>query len=113
VRSHLGEQRQQYHRQLGHRATGVGGVDPDRVGQVAHPDSALGQLVDQVQRVAHGATEPVQGVHHDHIPAAGIVEQCAQSEAVGGRPGVLVDVDPRGRDALLARRVQVTLKVLF
>jgi hypothetical protein len=112
VRSHLGEQRQQYHRQLGHRATGVGGVDPDRVGQVAHPDSALGQLVDQVQRVAHGATEPVQGVHHDHIPAAGLVEPCAQSGAVGGRSDFL-STYIRGRDALLAQRVQLTLKVLF
>jgi hypothetical protein len=35
---HLPEQRQQDHGELRHRVIGVGGVDADRVGQVAHPD---------------------------------------------------------------------------
>src|SRR5450759_1478596 len=64
---HLAEQRQQHHRQLGHRVVRVRGVDPDRVGQVPHPDPALGEFVDEVEGVPHGAAEPVQGVHHDRV----------------------------------------------
>jgi len=37
------------------------------VGEIAHPHPALGQLMDQVQHVPHGAAQPVQGVDHDHI----------------------------------------------
>jgi len=52
---HLPEQGEQHDGELGHRIGRVAGVDPDRVSPVADPDAALGQLVDQVQRVPHGA----------------------------------------------------------
>jgi hypothetical protein len=39
----------------------MAGVD-DRVGEVADPDATGGQVVDQVEGVAHGAAEPVEGV---------------------------------------------------
>ena len=37
----------------------MAGVD-DRVGEVADPDATGGQVVDQVEGVAHGAAEPVE-----------------------------------------------------
>ena len=94
-------------------SSGVRGVDADRVGQVAHPDPARGQVVDQVQGVAHGAAEPVQGVHHDHVPVAGVAEQGAQPGPVGGGSGLLVHEGPLGRDPHLAEGVQLPVEVLF
>jgi hypothetical protein len=110
---HLPEQRQQDDGELRHRILRIRGVDPDRVGEVAHPDPARGQVVDQVQRVAHGAPEPVEGVHHDHVLGAGVTEQRPQARPVGGRAGLLVHEDPLGRDPELGERVRLPVEVLF
>lgn len=70
---HLAEEGEHDHGQLGHRVLGVGGVDPDGVGQVPHADAAVGEVVDEVQGVPHGAAQSVQGVHDDHVPLARLV----------------------------------------
>jgi hypothetical protein len=46
--------------------------------------------VDQVQRVAHGAPEPVERVYDDHVALAGVGDQLAQSGAIDSRAGFLV-----------------------
>jgi len=48
----------------------VGEVRP--IGEVAHADAPLGELVDQVEGVAHGPPEPVEGVDHDDVAVAGV-----------------------------------------
>jgi len=60
--------------------------------------TALGELVDQVQGVPHSAAQPVQGVHHDHVTGPGVVEQNSQPVRVGRGAGLLVQIDPLGRD---------------
>jgi hypothetical protein len=91
---HLGEQRQQHRRQLPHRVGRVGRVDLDRIGQVTHPHLTLGQLMDQVQRVPHGAAQPVQGVYHDLIASPGEPQHRPQPRPVHRRPGLVVQIDP-------------------
>ncbi len=91
---HLPEQREQHDGELSQRIGWVARVDPDRAGQVADPDTALGELVDQVQGVTHRAAQPVQGVHHDHVPRPGVVEQDPQPGPVGGGAGLPVQIDP-------------------
>jgi len=94
---HLPEQRQQHDGELGHRVGRVRGVDLDRVGEVTNPDSPLGELVDEVEGVADGATEPVQGVHHDHVAVAGVRQCRPQPGPVRRGTGLLVQVDPLRR----------------
>ena len=53
-------------------------------------------------RHCHGATEPVQGVHHDHVTGAGVLEHRAQPRPVGGCAGLRIQIDPLGRDAQTA-----------
>jgi hypothetical protein len=55
----------------------------DRVGEFAHANAAFGQVVDEVDGVAHGAAEPVQSVHDDHVAVPGVVEQ--RNVALAGR----------------------------
>jgi len=110
---HLGEQRQQHHRQLPHRIGRVGRVDLDRIGQVAHPDAALGQLMDQVQRVTHGAAQPVQGVDHDYIASLGEPQHRPQPRPVHRRPGLLIQVDTLPGDPDCGQRVDLPLQVLL
>ena len=50
----------------------------------------LVQVVDQVQRVADGAAEPVESMHHDDIALAGVSQQYLQPGPLGGGPGLLV-----------------------
>jgi hypothetical protein len=50
---HLREQRQQHDRELRRRILGIARVDLDRIGQVAHPDPALG--------TAHGSCSACRG----------------------------------------------------
>jgi hypothetical protein len=64
---HLSEQREQDDDQLRHRVGGAEGVHLDGVGEVADPDAVGGEVMDQVQGVAHGPSEPVEGVNHDDI----------------------------------------------
>jgi len=101
------------HGELGHRIGGVRGVDLDRVGEVAHPDAALGELVDEVKGVADGAAEPVQGVHHDHVAVAGVLQRRLQPGPVGRGTGLLVQVDPLRRDPGLMQRVDLPVQVLL
>ena len=110
---HLRKQRQQHHRKLRHRILRVGRVDPDWVGEVAHPDPPLRELVDQVQRVAHRPAEPIEGVHHDHVPLARVLEHGAQAGPVDGRPGLLIDVDPIAGNARLEQRLDLAVEVLL
>jgi len=110
---HLPKQGQQHDRELGHRVRRVGRVDLDRVGQVTHPDAALGELVDRAKRVADGPAEPVQGVHHDHVTGAGEPQHRPQPRPVHRRTGLLVQVDPLRRDPGLLQRVDLPVQVLL
>ncbi len=110
---HLPEQGEQHDGELGHRIGRVAGVDPDRVSQVADPDAALGKLVDQVQRVPHGAAQAVQGVHHDHVTGAGVVKQGREPGPVGGGAGLLVQIDPLCRDPGAGQCVDLPVEVLL
>jgi hypothetical protein len=103
----------QHHSQLAHRVVRVRRVDTDRVREIAEADAALVQVVDQVQGVADGAAESVEGVHHDDIAAAGVAEQGLQSGAVGGGPGLLVHVDVRLLDSGLGEGVDLPIEVLL
>jgi hypothetical protein len=69
--------------------------------------------VDQVQRVAHRATQPVKGVHDDHIANAREVQQGAKTRAVGGRAGLLVDIDPISPNTDLGERLDLAVEVLL
>jgi hypothetical protein len=48
----------------------------------AYADPLLGQLVDEVEDLAQGAAEPVQGVGHDHVAGSGVAEQGGQAGPV-------------------------------
>jgi hypothetical protein len=52
-------------------------------------------------------------VNHDHITGAGIPQQRPQARPVGRGPGALVHIDPLGRDAELAYRVELPVKILL
>jgi len=67
----------------------------------------------QVEGVAHGPAEPVQGVYDDHVPAAGVAQQGFQPGPVGSSPGFLVDIDMAGGDAGSRERVDLPVEVLF
>jgi len=79
----------------------------------AHPDSSLGELVDEVEGVADGAAEPVQGVHDDHVAVAGVGQRRLEPGAVGGGTGLLIQVDPLRRDSGLVQRVDLPVQVLL
>ena len=112
---HLPEQGEQDDREPGHRVGGVAGVDLDGVGKVPDSDAAFGELVDQVEGVAHGAPEPVQGVNHDDVTGARVAEGGLQPGPVGGGAGagLLVQVDPLWRDAGLCEGVELAVEVLL
>ncbi len=110
---HLPEQRQQHDREPGHRVRRVRRIDPDRIGEVTHSHAALCELVDQVESVADGAAEPVQGVHHDHIAVAGVGQRRLQPGPVGRGTGLLVQVDPLRRDPGLMQGVDLPVQVLL
>jgi hypothetical protein len=69
--------------------------------------------VDQVERVAHGAPEPVERVHDDHVAVAGVGDELSQPGAIDGRAGLLVEVDPLERDPDVGERVDLTIEVLL
>ena len=69
--------------------------------------------MDQVERVAHRAPEPIEGVDDDHVALARVPDDLAQSGPVGRRPGLLVDVDPLARDPDLRERVDLSIEVLL
>jgi hypothetical protein len=66
---HLPEQRKQDECELGHRVGRVRRVGLYRVGGVADPDAAFGEIVDQVEGVSDGPAQPVEGVHDQDSPA--------------------------------------------
>jgi hypothetical protein len=45
-----------------------------RVGQRPHADAAPGEVVHEVEDFAQVAAEAVEGVHHDRVAGAGVVE---------------------------------------
>jgi hypothetical protein len=59
---HLAEERKHHDGQLRHGIRWIGGIDPDRVSQVPDSDAAGCKVVDEVQGVPDGTTQPVQGV---------------------------------------------------
>ncbi len=81
--------------------------------QVPYPDPAFAQVVDQVQGVAHIPAEPVEGVDDDDVAVAGVLEQCGQPGAVGGGPGLAIDVNPVRRDTGRGEGVELPIEVLF
>jgi hypothetical protein len=101
---HLAEQREEHDRKLRHRVVGVGGVDLDWVGEVANPDLAPGELVDEVQRVANGSPEAVEGVYDDDVAFPGVGDDVTQAGTVGGGAGLLVDANPVAGDPDLLER---------
>lgn len=80
----------------------IRGIDLDGISQGAHPDLTLLKVMDQIESVTDGATQPVEGVDDDGISLAGLLE----SEPIRGESGFLVDVDVFIRNTLLygARR---------
>jgi hypothetical protein len=100
---HLGEQCEQDGGQLGHWVGGAGRVDFDGVGEV----------VDQVQGVAHGPSEPVEGVDHDDVAVSGVLDHRLCAGGVGGGAGLLVEVDPLGWDSCRFERDDLPVQVLF
>ena len=44
---HLAEEREHHHRQLRHRVLWIRRINPDRVSEIAHPHTAVGQIVDE------------------------------------------------------------------
>jgi len=110
---HLSKQRQQHDGEVGHRVAVVGGVDPDRVGEVAHPDAAPGQLMNEVEGVPDGPPQPVQGVHDDHVTVAGVRQRRVEPRPVSRRAGLLVQVDPLRGDPGLVQRIELPVQVLL
>ena len=110
---HLREQGQQDDRELSHRVAGVRGVDLDRVREVADPDAAVGEVVDQVEGVAHRAPQAVQGVHDDDVALTGVLQHRPEARPVGGRAGLLVQKDLVPCDAGRHERLDLPVKVLL
>lgn len=112
---HLAEEGEEDDGELGHRVVGVAGVDLDGVGEVADSDAAFGELVDQVEGVADGAAESVQGVHDDDVPGAGVAERRLQPGPRGGRSraGLLVEVSAISWDPGLGQGVELAIEVLL
>ena len=55
--------------------------------------------MDEIEGVADGAAEPVEGVHDGDVAVAGVGQGGAQAGPVGGGAGLLVEVDVCGIDA--------------
>jgi len=68
--------------------------------------------MDQVQRVAHRPSQPVQGVHHDHMAPPGEPQHRPKPRPVHRRPGLVVQVDPLPGDPDRHQRVDLPLQVL-
>jgi hypothetical protein len=98
---------------LRHGIIRIGGINADRVGQIPDSDAAACQVVDEVQGVPEGAAQPVQGVHHNHVPLAGLVEGFTKSGTVCGGPGFFVQIDVPGGDAFAAQCIDLSVEVLF
>ena len=69
--------------------------------------------MDQIQGVPDGAAQSVQGVHHDHVPLAGLVQGFMESWAVCGEPGFFVHVDMFGEATFATECVDLPFEVLF
>ena len=110
---HLGEQRQQHHSELRHRIIRAGGIDADRIGKVSHADAAFAQVVNQVENLAYGPAEPIQGVDDDHVAVASIAQQGLQPGPVNRRTGLFVGVDVSGLYVGAGERVDLPVEVLL
>jgi hypothetical protein len=69
--------------------------------------------VDEVEDLAEITAEPVEGVHHDRVAAAGILEHLDQAGPGGGGAGLLVGVDPLGGDASGGQGVELPVEALL
>ncbi len=70
------------------------------VGQGAHPDSLLAEVVDEVQHFAQVPAEPVECVGGDDVAGTRVFEQFGQAGPVDRGTGLLVDsfsTDPTAR----------------
>jgi hypothetical protein len=67
--------------------------------------------MDHIQGVPHRSTETIESVNHDHITALGISQQRTQPGPVRGGTELLVHIDPLGRNADLAQRVDLPVKI--
>ena len=81
--------------------TGLGGVDGDGVGEGAQANAGFAEVVDLVEDVSDGPTEPVEGVDDEHVAWLAWARACEGSQM---RPGVLVG-PPSMRATLLWSRV--------
>jgi hypothetical protein len=82
------------------------------VAERAQEDAALGEVVHEVEGLAHVAAQPVQGEDVDPVPGTGEAEDGLQALAVHVRAGALVDVDVFLGDARIADRVDLPVEVL-
>jgi hypothetical protein len=57
--------------------------------------------------------QPVQCVHDNDVPVAGVAEQLRQAWAVDGGAGLLVAVDPICRDARRSQCVELPVQALL
>ena len=110
---HLSEQSEDHHRQLGDRIIRVGGINLDGIGQGKHSDLTLLEIMNEVERVAHGAPQPVEGVDDDDITRASLIECFLEFGAVGGGSGFLVGIDVFVGDTFLAQGIDLAVEALF
>lgn len=87
----------------------IRGIDLDGISQGAHPYPTLLKVMDQVESVADGAAQPVEGVDDNDISRAGLLE----SGPIRGGSGFLVGVDVFIRNIFFTERVDLTVEVLF
>jgi site-specific DNA recombinase len=75
-------------------------------------DTALGEVVHEVQGLAHVPAKPVQRQHVDPVPGTGEAKQSPQALAFHVGAGALVDVDVFLGDADIPHRVDLPVEVL-
>ncbi|MEA3527728.1 hypothetical protein U3653_31480 [Nocardia sp. CDC186] len=83
------------------------------VGEGAHTDSLLAEVVDEVQHFAQVPSEPVAGVGDDGVAGACVFEQFGQTGPVDGRAGLRVDVDPLIGQSGVGEGVEIAFEALL
>lgn len=89
---HLGEQAEHRHADPAHGIVGRG-VDDERVVEGADPDAALGELVEEVERLPQVPYETIEFGHHQDVAAARVRQQLSEPGAIGVLAGLLVGPD--------------------
>ncbi|WP_280891180.1 hypothetical protein [Streptomyces sp. LBL] len=108
---HLGEHRQQCDGHVGAESR-LAGVHGELVAERAQEDTSLGEVVHEVQGLAHVPAKPVQRQHVDPVPGTGEAKQSPQALAFHVGAGALVDVDVFLGDAGIPHRVDLPVEVL-